>query len=256
MKIPPDDTVEIVSFDLAEQLKMLINKNIDLLKKYQDEPRTQITSDANDIVRGDVYQSILRIEKDSFVSVMIHSDGIPLYRSKNCNAWPILGAVLELPPYSRNRADNTLLLALWIGKKPNFSIIFEKFSERLFHLKNKGTDVGAGQGSKCSSGGKGRIKIRFDEYRFYDTRPIYYYRVGCTRKIVAEVEQYTNRSSFNDTDYNFLFNNCQDYVNACIEFLAIEQPVKEPGKYVGRETSGNKMYDAIAANHPAEITLN
>ncbi|CAF3313741.1 unnamed protein product [Rotaria socialis] len=121
---------------------------------------------------------------------------------------------------------------------------------------HSGTDVGAGQGSKCSSGGKGRIKIRFDEYRFYDTRPIYYYRVGCTRKIVAEVEQYTNRSSFNDTDYNFLFNNCQDYVNACIEFLAIEQPVKEPGKYVGRETSGNKMYDAIAANHPAEITLN
>ncbi|CAF3406677.1 unnamed protein product [Rotaria socialis] len=141
MKIPPDDTVEIVSFDLAEQLKMLINKNIDLLKKYQDEPRTQITSDANDIVRGDVYQSILRIEKDSFVSVMIHSDGIPLYRSKNCNAWPILGAVLELPPYSRNRADNTLLLALWIGKKPNFSIIFEKFSERLFHLKNKGIEI-------------------------------------------------------------------------------------------------------------------
>ncbi|CAF4374764.1 unnamed protein product [Rotaria magnacalcarata] len=103
MKIPSDDTVEIVLFDLAEQLKMLINKNIDLVKKYQDESQTQSTSDANDIVRGDVYQSILRIEK--------------IFLSKNCNAWLILGAVLELSPYSRNRADNTLLLALWIGKK-------------------------------------------------------------------------------------------------------------------------------------------
>ncbi|CAM4846514.1 unnamed protein product, partial [Rotaria magnacalcarata] len=61
MKIPSDDTVEIVLFDLAEQLKMLINKNIDLVKKYQDESQTQSTSDANDIVRGDVYQSILLV---------------------------------------------------------------------------------------------------------------------------------------------------------------------------------------------------
>ncbi|CAF5125114.1 unnamed protein product, partial [Rotaria sp. Silwood1] len=117
MEIPSDDVVEIVSFDLAEQLKILIDKNIDLLQKYQNEARTQTTSDANDVVRGDVYQSILNVHKDFFVSVMIHSDGIPLHKSKNCNAWPILGAVLELPPYSRTCADNTLLLSLWIGKQ-------------------------------------------------------------------------------------------------------------------------------------------
>ncbi|CAF4975202.1 unnamed protein product, partial [Rotaria sp. Silwood1] len=98
MEIPSDDVVEIVSFDLAEQLKILIDKNIDLLQKYQNEARTQTTSDANDVVRGDVYQSILNVHKDFFVSVMIHSDAIPLYKSKNCNASPILGAVLKLPP--------------------------------------------------------------------------------------------------------------------------------------------------------------
>ena len=121
---------------------------------------------------------------------------------------------------------------------------------------HSGNDVGAGQGSKCSSGGKGRIKIRFDEYQFYPTRPIYYYRVGCTRKTVAEIEEYANRSTFNNTDYHILFHNCQDYVEACIKFLAIEKPVKEPGKYVGRETSGDKMYDALTANDPADISLN
>ncbi|CAF1299462.1 unnamed protein product [Rotaria sp. Silwood1] len=130
MEIPSDDVVEIVSFDLAEQSKILIDKNIDLLQKCQNEARTQTTSDANDVVRGDVYQSILNVYKDFFVSVMIHSDGIPLYKSKNCNAWPILGAVLKLPPYSRTRDDNTLILSLWIGKqKPNFNIIFEKLSK-------------------------------------------------------------------------------------------------------------------------------
>ncbi|CAF5167867.1 unnamed protein product, partial [Rotaria sp. Silwood1] len=127
MEIPSDDVVEVVSFDLAEHLKILIDKNIDLLQKCQNEARIQTTSDPNDVVRGDVYQSILNVHKDFFVSVMIHSDGIPLYKSKNCNAWPILGAVLELPPSSRTCADNTLLLSLWIGKqKSNFNIIFEK----------------------------------------------------------------------------------------------------------------------------------
>ena len=119
-----------------------------------------------------------------------------------------------------------------------------------------GSDVGAGRGSKCSSGGKGRIKIRFDEYHFYKSRPIYYYRVGCTRKTIAEIEEYANRSTFNDTDYHFLFHNCQDYVKACIEFLAIENPCKEPGIFAGRETTGDKMFSALTANDPAEIKLN
>jgi hypothetical protein len=142
MKIPSDDLVEIVLMDLTEQLKVLINKNIDLLQKYQDQARTQTTSDLHEIVGGDVYKSILNVEKDFFVSVMIHSDGVPLYKSKNCNAWPILGAVLELPPYSRTRVDNILLLSIWIGKKkPNFRVIFEKLSKSLARLKNEGVEI-------------------------------------------------------------------------------------------------------------------
>ncbi|CAF5009916.1 unnamed protein product [Rotaria sp. Silwood1] len=66
MEIPSDDVVDIVSFDLAEQLKILIDKNTDLLQKCQHEARTQTTSDANDVVRGDVYQSILNVHKDFF----------------------------------------------------------------------------------------------------------------------------------------------------------------------------------------------
>ncbi|CAF4857034.1 unnamed protein product [Rotaria sp. Silwood1] len=55
MEIPSDDVFEIVSFDLAEQLKILIDKNTDLLQKCQNEARIQTTSVANDVVRGDVY---------------------------------------------------------------------------------------------------------------------------------------------------------------------------------------------------------
>ncbi|CAF3300774.1 unnamed protein product [Rotaria sp. Silwood2] len=50
MKIPPDDVVQLISLDVTEQLKLLINKNIDLLRQYQKQARTKTTSDANDIL--------------------------------------------------------------------------------------------------------------------------------------------------------------------------------------------------------------
>ena len=141
MKIPSEDIVEMVMFDLNEQLKLLINKNMTLLQKYQDQARTKTTLDENDIVRGDIYQSILNIDTDFFISLMIHSDGVPLYKSKACNAWPVLGVVSELPPYARNRADNTLLLSLWVGKrKPNFDFILGKLSEPLSRLRKTGVE--------------------------------------------------------------------------------------------------------------------
>ena len=142
MKVPSNDIVEIVTFDVEKQLSVLIDQNINLLRQYQEQARAKTTSDPNDIVRGDAYQSILNVPKEFFVSVMIHSDGVPLYKSKNCSAWSIRGAVLELPPFSRTCADNILLLGIWIGKKkPDFNIIFQRLSTHLSHLKIKGVQT-------------------------------------------------------------------------------------------------------------------
>ena len=152
MKPPSDDVVEIVSFNVVEQLRLLINQNVHLLRQYQEQARNMTTSDANDIVRADVYQSTLSLDQEFFVSLMIHTDGIPLYKSKNCNAWPMLGAVLELPPFSRTRADNILLLGIWIGKtKPNFDVVFKSLSKQFFLLKNEGIQINA----------KEKIKVLF-----------------------------------------------------------------------------------------------
>ena len=142
MKIPADDLVEIVTFDFVEQLRLLINHNLALLRQYQNQARNKTTSDDNDIVRAEVYQSLLSVHKDFFVSAMIHSDGIPLYKSKNSNGWPILGAVLELPPFARTRGDNILLLALWIGKKkPDFTKLFEKLADQFSRVKDIGIEI-------------------------------------------------------------------------------------------------------------------
>lgn len=138
-RVPSEDTVEIVSFNVVEQLRLTINHHLKLLRQYQQQARDLTTADPNDIVRGDVYQSMLKHHQEFFLSVMLHTDGMPLYKSKNCSAWPILGAILELPPYARTRDDNMLLFGLWIGKKkPNFDILCQKLVEQLTSLKNTG----------------------------------------------------------------------------------------------------------------------
>jgi hypothetical protein len=105
-------------------------------------------SDQEDIVGGKVYQTLLSTNPDFFFSVMLHSDGIPLYRSRTCSAWPILGAVVELPPFCRNRCDNILLLSVWIGKeKPSFDVILAKLSQQLMHLKDTGLEIEKSKGS-------------------------------------------------------------------------------------------------------------
>ena len=86
MKVPSEDVVEIVSFNVKEQFRSLINNNLDLVKQYQQQARDQATCDPNDIVCAEVYQSILATHCDFFVSVVTHTDGILLYKSKNCSA--------------------------------------------------------------------------------------------------------------------------------------------------------------------------
>ena len=137
-----DGFVDVVTFDVEQQLRLLYQKNSTLLTRYQSEARHRSMSDQEDIVGGKVYQTLLNTNPNFFFSVMLHSDGIPLYRSRTCSAWPILGAVVELPPFCRNRCDNILLLSVWIGKeKPNFDVILSKLSQQLMHLKETGLEI-------------------------------------------------------------------------------------------------------------------
>ena len=55
---------------------------------------------------------------------MIHCGGIPLHKSENLNAWPMLGAVLELSPMARTRADNTLVLGIRMEERSRTWIQF------------------------------------------------------------------------------------------------------------------------------------
>ncbi|CAF1377121.1 unnamed protein product [Adineta steineri] len=105
---------------------------------------------------------------------------------------------------------------------------------------------------------KGRLTTRFGEYQFYSTRPIYYRRVGCTRKTLAEIEEFAKKSPFNDTDYNLIFQTCQRYVESCIKFLAIEDPASTSETVAGPKATDthDKVYTALSASDPSDIRLN
>ncbi|CAF4403954.1 unnamed protein product, partial [Adineta steineri] len=105
---------------------------------------------------------------------------------------------------------------------------------------------------------KGRLTTRFGEYQFYSTRPIYYRRIGCTRKTLAEIEEFAKKSPFNDTDYNLIFQTCQRYVESCIKFLAIEDSVPTSGTVADSKAidTHDRVYTALSASDPSEISLN
>ena len=137
-----EETVDVVTFDVSAELELLSSHSMPLMRNYQEQARDGTVTDRTDIVCGDVYQHLLRDHSSFFISIMLHSDGIPIYRSRTCSVWPILGVVIELPPMARTRTQNVLLFSLWIGRsKPNFTLILEKLSRQLIHLKSVGLKI-------------------------------------------------------------------------------------------------------------------
>ena len=142
VRLAAKETVDVVTFDVSRELGLICSHSMALMQNYQEQARHGTVTDRVDIVCGDVYQHLLRENSSFFLSIMLHSDGIPIYRSRTCSVWPILGVVIELPPMARTRTQNVLLISLWIGRsKPNFKLILEKLSRQLGHLKNVGLKI-------------------------------------------------------------------------------------------------------------------
>lgn len=146
IRLSSSETIDIVSFDLEKELELFCFNILELMRNYQQKARTRSVENQTDIVCGDVYQCLLQNQSSFFISIMLHSDGLPIYRSRTCSVWPILGAIIELPPMARSKCRNILLISLWIGRsKPNLSLVLEKLSPQLNHLKNVGLKIDSKQ---------------------------------------------------------------------------------------------------------------
>ena len=70
------------------------------------------------------------------ISLLVSTDGVPLFKSSAVSLWPVSFVILNLPPAIRMNAENIVLAGFWIGNKPVMKLLFMPILENLRHLSS------------------------------------------------------------------------------------------------------------------------
>ena len=93
-----------------------------------------------DIPIGKRYKSLLRqYPGQNLLSLILHIDGVGLVKSSNMSLWVCNASIVELPPETRVRRSNIVLLSMYIGySEPNPMLWLDSCFLALDQLKRKG----------------------------------------------------------------------------------------------------------------------
>lgn len=124
-----------VILNMEKQLSFLLEKTkADLhenLNKLQ-QPDEQIT----DVTSAECYKRLRKarnLSKDD-LTLLINTDGSPVWKSSKTSIWPLQFIVNELPP--KVRFKHPILAGLWFGKKhPNMQLFLHTFVKELNGMK-------------------------------------------------------------------------------------------------------------------------
>jgi len=116
-----NETVELVNLDLHNQIKIIVNRNIDIMTKKE------VYFPTSDISTGSFYQTTISMSKSNMITLVLHTDGAPLIRSTKQSIWPIFASIIEIPPPIREYQKNIVLLALWSSRsKPDVNVFLKQ----------------------------------------------------------------------------------------------------------------------------------
>lgn len=128
---------EVVTLNIADQLKSILSRNIDLFNKNELFPPF-------DINNGTFYKNSMMLAEELNkssnskvhpITLNIHTDGAPLVRTSKSSLWPCLASVVELPPQVREQQTNILVLCLWSSSnKPNVDLFMKDSIQQLLDL--------------------------------------------------------------------------------------------------------------------------
>jgi hypothetical protein len=114
-----ENSAFIYDFDVAKILSLLLKRfwkciagNVTCFRDRNDRHGT------NDIGFGDVYQDLLdRFTEETFVTGLLHLDGISLCESSKIKMWLCSMSIVELPPRIRYSRFNMPVISVWIGHR-------------------------------------------------------------------------------------------------------------------------------------------
>ena len=135
--------------DIEKQLKYMLQR-VGIWDIVKDTKKKVLQNDlpANivDITDGEYYRKLCQpgqfLHSSSHISVIMNTDGIPLYSSSNVKLWPVFLAINELPPSQRFARENMILAAIWQGKnKPPFLEYMQAFGGEMCRLHDQGFTI-------------------------------------------------------------------------------------------------------------------
>ncbi|CAF2032844.1 unnamed protein product [Rotaria magnacalcarata] len=136
----------------------LIKKIYKRLKIDIDEYRVQLHTmndnhKTNDIGFNNIYQKLAAHNtKNSFITFLLHLDGISLSKSSKMKMWLFSGSIIELRPELRCRRYNMVLFSFWFShKEPDAQIWLKNCINLIKFIKVKGISIDNNQ----------RINIKF-----------------------------------------------------------------------------------------------
>ncbi|CAF4858787.1 unnamed protein product [Rotaria sp. Silwood1] len=104
------------------------------INQYRQKIITTQNDETNDIPFQQIYREFQQtVSHRSFISVILHLDGIGLGKSNKLVLWLLSCTIVELPPHLRNKRENMIPLSAWIA--PREPIIQSWLNECMQRLK-------------------------------------------------------------------------------------------------------------------------
>ena len=133
------------TFDIQADLKILIESNSDYYSRIISLREQPLHNDYqfSDIYSGRKYRdfiaSLPNSQKHSYVTLVLNSDGSPIFKSSKFAIWPIQVSINEIP--ANIRMKKTITYSLWFGHdKPNMTYFLDPFVKYMNSLSANGID--------------------------------------------------------------------------------------------------------------------
>jgi hypothetical protein len=127
--------VGFVTFELESQLRDLLerNKNELILPK---EPLAEYP--IKDVWNTRIHRKILKESKKPFISLLLNTDGVQVFKSGTKSLWPIILCLNNLPLNKRFQEDNLIVCGFHMSNELNMALFLESLIMEVKKLNSKG----------------------------------------------------------------------------------------------------------------------
>jgi hypothetical protein len=130
-----DAEVGFVTFELESQLKDLLERNKnELILPKMPLPEYPI----KDVWNTRIHKELLAKYKKPFISFLLNTDGVKIFKSGKKSLWPIILCVNNLPLNKRFKQNNLIVCGFHMSNELNMAVFLESLIMEVKKLNSEG----------------------------------------------------------------------------------------------------------------------